>query len=65
MKPKNGECVIWIWKDAGQVTAGDYFNGKPRDAAKNYEEIQSPLPSHWIRWDKTFNASIFFLKDEA
>ena len=49
-KPKSGQPVIWLWEFAGQATAGDYYKGKPRDAAKNYEVIKDILPSHWIAW---------------
>jgi hypothetical protein len=38
-KPKSGEHVLWIWADAGQVTVGDYYGGRPRDASKNYELV--------------------------
>lgn len=48
-KPKNGEHVIWIWADSGQITAGDCFNGKARDAARNYSFTQT-APTHWMPW---------------
>jgi len=47
--PKDGEDVIWIWAAAGQLTAGDYFRGAPRDAAANYAKIETP-PTHWMPW---------------
>lgn len=48
-KPKDGENVVWIWDTAGQITAGDYHKGQPRDAAKNYDPITSK-PTHWMPW---------------
>lgn len=47
-KPNDGQDVIWIWYSAGQVVAGDFYEGKPRDASRNYEVIVDNLPSHWI-----------------
>lgn len=47
--PKDGQCVVWIWDRAGQITAGDYFDGKPRDAAANYAVIDT-APTHWMPW---------------
>lgn len=47
--PKDGQCVLWIWDGAGQITAGDYFDGKPRDAAANYTVIDT-APTHWMPW---------------
>ena len=49
-KPENGETVIWIWSLAGQIVAGDFYNGKLRDAAKNYEIIKGILPDYWCKW---------------
>ena len=49
-KPKDSEYVIWIWAKAGQVTAGDYYRGQARDAAKNYEPITDCKPTHWMPW---------------
>ena len=49
--PPEGLDVIWIWDSAGQLTAGDCFNGRPRDAAKNYQEIlPEDYPTHYTRW---------------
>jgi len=47
--PMDGENVLWIWDSAGQITAGDYFQGTPRDAAANYARIKTP-PTHWMTW---------------
>lgn len=47
--PKDGQSVIWLWDSAGQITAGDYFAGKCRDAATNYVEV-SAVPTHWMPW---------------
>ena len=47
--PDDGQCVVWLWDKAGQITAGDYFDGKCRDAAKNYAEIDTQ-PTHWMPW---------------
>lgn len=49
-KPDHGQDVIWIWYSAGQVVAGDFYEGKPRDASRNYEVIVDNLPSHWMEW---------------
>jgi len=50
LKPRAGQCVLWAWAFAGQITAGDFYQGKPRDAAKNYEPISGIQPSHWCEW---------------
>lgn len=47
--PEDGQCVIWIWANAGQVTAGDFYKGQVRDAGKNYKSM-SNNPSHWMPW---------------
>lgn len=47
--PKDGQCVLWIWDSAGQITNGDYSGGKPRDASANYAVIDTP-PTHWMPW---------------
>jgi hypothetical protein len=46
-KPVEGRSVLWIWGAAGQITVGDFFKGKPRDAARCYDVI-SFLPTHWM-----------------
>ena len=51
-KPEFGQPVIWIWRYCGIVTNGDYFKGKKRDSAKNYEVIKGIQPSHWMEWTK-------------
>lgn len=47
--PKNGQNVIWIWANAGQITSGDYFNETFRDAAANYASMDT-APTHWMPW---------------
>ena len=47
--PENGQIVILLWESAGQITAGDYFGGVFRDAAANYNVIETP-PTHWMPW---------------
>lgn len=54
VQPYDGQCVIWLWKSAGQITAGDYFKGFPRDAAKNYRRIKTEWPTHWMAWPKNW-----------
>jgi DNA-binding XRE family transcriptional regulator len=49
-KPKNGQCVIWIWAHTGLVATGDYYNRQVRDAAKDYEPIADLMPTHWVPW---------------
>jgi len=51
-QPKNGQHVLWIWAEACHITCGDFYNDTPRDAAKNYEPIPEPLPSHFLPWSK-------------
>ena len=43
--------VIWLWHDAGLVTTGDWYRGKARDAARNYEVITGIQPTHWTYCD--------------
>ena len=51
-KPCEGQNVIWVWREANQVATGDFYQGKPRDASRNYKVITKKnimsLPSHWI-----------------
>jgi hypothetical protein len=47
--PAPGQNVIWIWDNSGQITAGDYYLGKARDAAANYTVVDT-RPTHWMPW---------------
>jgi hypothetical protein len=53
-RPTDGENVLWVWSEAGQICAGDYLQqggvGVARDASRNYETITEVLPTHWCRW---------------
>lgn len=47
--PPDGETIILIWASAGQISTGDYFNGKFRDASDCYSEVKTD-PTHWMPW---------------
>jgi hypothetical protein len=47
--PPEGVPILWIWAAAKHITAGDLYEGSPRDAKTN-EKILGKQPSHWLPW---------------
>lgn len=52
IKPEDGESLIWVWANAGEVASGDYYNGQVRVASQNYRPLTKKdiFPTHWIKW---------------
>lgn len=49
-RPKAGQNVLWVWSKAGQITAGDFYKNRPRDAACNYDFCDDVPPDYWCDW---------------